>query len=137
MARILKVAGRRWRVPWGWCSRISRERILLGMPDIGRWDPGLSSIELRGRCTRVRAAGIYDLAMTRRVFLDTEWTAPPWSDRSELMWIGLADEEDRTWSAISADVDIDPSTNDFVAGVWKYISPDDRGRRRLRLRQVS
>lgn len=63
--------------------------------------------------------------MTRRIFLDTEWTAPPWSGRSELMWIGLADEEGRAWSAISADVDIDPSTNDFVAGVWKYISPDD------------
>lgn len=70
-------------------------------------------------CRRVRAAGIYDLAMTRRIFLDTEWTAPPYSDQVELMWIGLADEEGRVWSAISSDVDIDPSTNDFVAGVWK------------------
>lgn len=61
----------------------------------------------------------------RRVFVDTEWTAAPWSGRSELMWIGLADEGGRVWSAISADIDIDPSTNDFIAGVWKYISPDD------------
>ena len=63
--------------------------------------------------------------MTRRVFVDTEWTAPPWSSESELMWIGLADEDGRSWSAISADVDIDPATNDFVAGVWKLISPDE------------
>ena len=63
--------------------------------------------------------------MTRRIFLDTEWTALPWSGQAELLWIGLADEEGRSWNAISADVDIDPSTNDFIAGVWKYISPDD------------
>lgn len=63
--------------------------------------------------------------MTRRIFLDTEWTAPPWSDRSELMWIGLADEDGHTWSAISADVEIDPATNEFVAGVWRLIHPDD------------
>ena len=31
--------------------------------------------------------------MKRRIFLDSEWTGPPWSNRSELMWIGLADEE--------------------------------------------
>ncbi|MDH3250891.1 MAG: hypothetical protein OEQ47_18120 [Acidimicrobiia bacterium] len=41
------------------------------------------------------------------------------------MWIGLADEDGQSWSAISADVDIDPATNDFVAGVWKLISPDE------------
>ncbi len=41
------------------------------------------------------------------------------------MWIGLADEEGRVWSAISADVEINPDTNDFISGVWKYISPDD------------
>ncbi len=63
--------------------------------------------------------------MTRRIFLDTEWTGPPWSSQCELMWVGLADEAGRSWSAISADVDIDPSTNDFIAGVWKLISPDD------------
>lgn len=63
--------------------------------------------------------------MTRRVFVDTEWTAAPWSGRAALMWIGLADEEGRSWHAISADVDLDPANNDFIAGVWKYISPDD------------
>ena len=63
--------------------------------------------------------------MTRRVFLDTEWTAPPWSSRSELMWIGLADEEGRSWYGISSEVDIDPSTNDFMSGVFRLITPDE------------
>jgi hypothetical protein len=63
--------------------------------------------------------------MTRRIFLDTEWTASPWSDRSELMWIGLADEEGRTWYGISSEVEIDPSTNDFISGVFRLITPDE------------
>ena len=63
--------------------------------------------------------------MTRRIFLDTEWTRPPWSKRSELMWIGLADEEGRSWYGISSEVEIDPSTNDFVSGAFRLISPDE------------
>ena len=58
--------------------------------------------------------------MKRRVFLDTEWTAPPWSDRSALMWIGLADEQGRSWYGISSEVQIDPSS-----GVFRLISPDE------------
>lgn len=63
--------------------------------------------------------------MTRRIFLDTEWTAPPWSTQSELMWIGLADEEGRSWYGISSEVDIDPSSNEFIAGAFRLISPDE------------
>ena len=63
--------------------------------------------------------------MTRRIFLDTEWTAPPWSPSSQLMWVGLADESGRTWSGISAEAEIDPERNDFISGVWSLISPDD------------
>jgi hypothetical protein len=63
--------------------------------------------------------------MTRRIFLDTEWTAPPWSKQSELMWIGLADEEGRSWYGISSEVDINPSTNDFISGVFRLITPDE------------
>jgi hypothetical protein len=63
--------------------------------------------------------------MTRRIFLDTEWTAPPWSDQSELMWIGLADEECRSWYGISSEVEIDPSTNAFMSGAFRLISPDE------------
>jgi hypothetical protein len=63
--------------------------------------------------------------MTRRIFLDTEWTKPPWSKQSELMWIGLADEEGRSWYGISSEVYIDPSTNDFISGVFRLITPDE------------
>lgn len=63
--------------------------------------------------------------MTRRIFLDTEWTGPPWSKRSELMWIGLADEEGRSWYGISSEADIDPSTNDFISGAFRLITPDE------------
>jgi hypothetical protein len=63
--------------------------------------------------------------MTRRIFLDTEWTAPPWTDRSELMWIGLADEDGRSWYGISSEVAIDPSTNAFVSGAFGLIDPDE------------
>jgi hypothetical protein len=63
--------------------------------------------------------------MKRRIFLDTEWTAPPWSEQSELMWIGLADEEGRSWYGISSEVEIDPSTNDFVSGAFRLITPDE------------
>ena len=63
--------------------------------------------------------------MTRRIFLDTEWTAAPWSDRSELMWMGLADESGRTWYGISSEVEIDPSRNDFISGVFRLITPDE------------
>jgi len=63
--------------------------------------------------------------MTRRIFLDTEWTGPPWLERSELMWIGLADEEGRSWYGISSEVEIDPPTNDFMSGVFRLITPDE------------
>ncbi len=63
--------------------------------------------------------------MTRRIFLDTEWTRPPWSERSELMWIGLADEAGHSWYGISSEVDINPATNDFISGVFRLITPDE------------
>jgi hypothetical protein len=63
--------------------------------------------------------------MSRRIFLDTEWTAAPWSDQSELMWIGLADEAGRSWYGISSEVVIDPSTNAFVAGAFRLINPSE------------
>lgn len=63
--------------------------------------------------------------MKRRIFVDTEWTAPPWSVQSELMWIGLADETGRSWYGISSEADIDPSANEFVAGVFGLIAADE------------
>jgi hypothetical protein len=63
--------------------------------------------------------------MSRRIFIDTEWTAAPWAGPAELMWIGLADEAGRTWYGISAEAEIDPSTNTFISGVFRLISPDE------------
>lgn len=64
--------------------------------------------------------------MTRRIFVDTEWTAAPWAGRSELMWIGLADEDGSSWYGISSEVEIDPTTNPFVAGAYRLIDPNER-----------
>jgi hypothetical protein len=63
--------------------------------------------------------------MTRRVFIDTEWNAPPWAGCAELMWIGLADDDGRSWYGISSEVDIDPSANPFVAGAFRLIDQDE------------
>jgi hypothetical protein len=63
--------------------------------------------------------------VTRRIFLDTEWTAPPWSHGCELMWIGLADENGRSWYGISSEVVIDPSRNAFVSGAFRLVDADE------------
>jgi hypothetical protein len=41
------------------------------------------------------------------------------------MWIGLADDEGHSWYGISSEVEIDPSTNGFVSGAFRLISPDE------------
>lgn len=61
------------------------------------------------------------IIMVRRIFVDTEWTAAPWEGHACLMWIGLADEEGRSWYGISSEVEIDPITNPFVAGAFSLI----------------
>ena len=63
--------------------------------------------------------------MIRRIFLDTEWTALPWTKRSELMWVGLADEEGHSWCGISSEAQIDPTTNKFLSTVFEVITPDE------------
>ena len=63
--------------------------------------------------------------MKRRIFVDTEWTALPWLEKSELMWIGLADEDGHSWYGISSEVDIDPSSNNFISGAFRLITPDE------------
>jgi hypothetical protein len=63
--------------------------------------------------------------MPRRIFIDTAWTAAPWSGRAELMWIGLADESGRSWHGISSEVVIDPSINTFVSRAFGLIERDE------------
>lgn len=47
------------------------------------------------------------MSNTRRIFVDTEWTAAPWSPDVELLWVGLADETGASWSAVNAGVDLE------------------------------
>lgn len=61
--------------------------------------------------------------MKRRIFVDTEWTKPPWSEESELMWIGLADEKGRTWYSISSEATIEPPNDDFIAKLFTTDEP--------------
>lgn len=74
--------------------------------------------------------------MTRRVFIDTEWTAPPWSPQCGLMWVGLADEHGRAWYGISSEVEIDPENNAFMSGVFKLITPQEPRLTRAQLAQA-
>lgn len=74
--------------------------------------------------------------MAHRIFLDTEWTAAPWLGGSDLMWIGLADEEGRSWYGISSEVEIDPTTNPFVSGAFRLIDRDEPRMSRQHLAQA-
>ena len=53
----------------------------------------------------------------RRIFLDTEFKNLPWTGHSDLLWIGLADDEGNSWSAINGDVVIDEHASDFTRTV--------------------
>lgn len=72
--------------------------------------------------------------MVRRIFVDTEWTAAPWSAQAELMWVGLADDAGRSWYGISSEVDINPQANPFMSGVFRLITPDEPRLSRSQLR---
>jgi hypothetical protein len=50
--------------------------------------------------------------MKRRIFVDTEWTAPPWSERSELPRGWPARLHDINAAALAAGVEIPPRAAD-------------------------
>jgi hypothetical protein len=60
----------------------------------------------------------------RRVFVDTEWTAVPWSSSSDLLWIGLADEDGLSWCGLSSEARIDPANEKYVSDLLQLITPD-------------
>ena len=62
--------------------------------------------------------------MVRRVFVDTEWTAVPWSTESTLLWIGLADEHGRSWCGLSSDSPVRPANQKYVSDLLELITPD-------------
>lgn len=74
------------------------------------------------------------MLVVRRIFFDTEFTDLPWSGHSELLWVGLADQEGRSWSALNAEVSIESHLSEFVRDVVVPLIPADEprlGRREL------
>jgi hypothetical protein len=62
--------------------------------------------------------------MLRRIFLDSEWTAVPWSRSAELLWIGLANEDGRSWCAPSSEARVDPCNKMYVSDLLQLITPE-------------
>jgi hypothetical protein len=61
---------------------------------------------------------------TRRIFVDTEWTAVPWSAKVDLLWVGLTDESGRHWSAVRSDASVEPENSQYVADLMRLLTPD-------------
>ena len=60
----------------------------------------------------------------RRVFIDTEWTAVPWSSASDLLWVGLADEDGLSWCGLSSEARVDPANEKYVSDLLQLITPE-------------
>jgi hypothetical protein len=61
---------------------------------------------------------------TRRVFLDTEWTAVPWSSSADLLWIALSDEAGRKWCGICSEAKVDPAYEKYVSDLMQLVGDD-------------
>jgi hypothetical protein len=57
------------------------------------------------------------------MFVDTEWTAAPWSEDCELLWVGLADEAGGVWSGVSAEVDLEKMSGSDLIGLMPDHAP--------------
>jgi len=62
--------------------------------------------------------------VTRRIFVDTEWTAVPWSPAAHLLWIGLCDEAGRNWCALCSDASIASDSDQYVSDLMQLITND-------------
>lgn len=60
----------------------------------------------------------------RRVFLDTEFTDLPWTGRSELLWVGLACSDGRSFGGLCADTDVSLSSTFVRAHVLPRVTAD-------------
>ena len=65
--------------------------------------------------------------MTRRVFVDAEWTQLPWEAASTPFWVGLADGEGRSWGGVLGWADLS-SASDFTRTEVLPLMPDDAPR---------
>jgi hypothetical protein len=61
----------------------------------------------------------------RRVFVDTEFTDLPWTGRSELFWIGLADELGTSWSGVCSDIDLSAASEFTRSHVLPRLTADE------------
>ncbi len=60
----------------------------------------------------------------RRIFVDTEWTAVPWSSAADLLWIGLADETGRSWCGLCTEARVEAAHQGYVSDLLQLITPD-------------
>lgn len=60
----------------------------------------------------------------RRIFVDTEWTAVPWSEHRDLLWIGLADSSGETFCGFNADYQVHRSYEQYTSDLLALITPD-------------
>ena len=63
----------------------------------------------------------------RRIFLDCEFLDLPWTQNTGLLWIGLADDDGNTWSAVNGDADV-ARASQFVRDVVLPQIPSDEQR---------
>lgn len=62
--------------------------------------------------------------MTRRIFVDTEWSAPPWSPECELMWVGLADEQGNAWCGVLEGADLDGFRGELMRSIAPLVKEE-------------
>lgn len=60
----------------------------------------------------------------RRIFVDTEWTAVPWSEHRDLLWIGLSDSSGATFCGFNADYRVHPSYEQYTGDLLALITTD-------------
>lgn len=60
----------------------------------------------------------------RLVFVDTEWTAVPWSEHSDLLWVGLSDLRGESFCALASEPRVHPSNEKYVADLLCLIKSD-------------
>jgi len=59
------------------------------------------------------------------VVIDMEFVGLPWDEDPDLLWVGLADEQGRSFSAVNADITVDQLTDWSRHNVWPRISDDE------------
>ncbi len=59
------------------------------------------------------------------VVMDMEFVGLPWHENPDLLWVGLADDRGRTFSAVNADITIDRLTDWSRQNIRPRISDEE------------